>query len=102
MIKTLKYWLKEAERPQYLYKSEDFKRKVASLSFEEKNQIQIKNKYIQEKRLNWMVEKETKETQFYDSDIEEGGLSKEILIRNKKFKIKEHLGLIKKIEMDGN
>lgn len=33
MLKTLKFWLKEAEHPQYLFKSEEFKRKIASLSY---------------------------------------------------------------------
>lgn len=37
--KVLKYWLKEAEKPQFLSKSDEFKRKISSATFEEKYQL---------------------------------------------------------------
>jgi len=58
VVKTLKYWLKEAEHPQHLPKSEEFKRKVAPISYEEKYQLELQNKSLLERRINWMIEKE--------------------------------------------
>ena len=34
VVKTLKYWLKEAEHPQHLPKSDEFKRKISPVSYE--------------------------------------------------------------------
>jgi hypothetical protein len=46
VVKTLKYWLKEAEHPQHLAKSEEFKRKVAPVSYEDKYQLELQNKSL--------------------------------------------------------
>ena len=62
----------------------------------------MKNKSIIERRLNWMIEPEINTPELYDSDLDEEGSNRQVLIRNKKLRIKEHLGLIKKVEFEGN
>ena len=49
-----------------------------------------------------MIEPEVNKVDHFDSDIEDPEVNREVLIRSKKFKIKEHLGLIKKVECEGN
>ncbi len=88
MAKTIKYWLKEADHPQYLYKSDDFKRKIASVTYDEKYQIEAANKAVLEKRVNWMVEREINHPDLYESDIEGSPVNSEVIIRNKKVRIK--------------
>ena len=56
LAKILRYWMKEAEHPHYLGKSDEFKRKVGSVSYEEKYHLESVNKAMLEKRVNWMIE----------------------------------------------
>lgn len=48
-----------------------------------------------------MLEKEGGEYDLIESDIEDETCNKDLVIRNKRFKIKEHMGLVKKVEIDG-
>ena len=49
-----------------------------------------------------MLEKDQNHPDLYESDIDEVEVNREVMIRNKRFKIKEHLGLVKKVEVEGN
>lgn len=59
------------------------------------------NKYHLENRMGWLLDKETEVKQEIYSDIDDEDTNRDLNIRNKRFKVKEHLGLLKRVEIDG-
>jgi hypothetical protein len=57
------------------------------MNFEEKTKFELNNKFQLDHRMNWLLEKDTAQEVEIHSDLEDMD-QKELIIRNKKFKIK--------------
>ncbi len=51
--------------------------------------------------MGWILEKDSQVKQEIYSDLDDEDSNRQLNIRNKRFKVKEHLGLLKRVEIDG-
>ena len=81
-------------------RSEEWKRKVLNMSYNEREIVINENKLIQELRTGWMLNEPITHGQEVYSDLEEAEEGKEVVVGFKNYKVLEHVGVLTKVEAE--
>lgn len=98
--KAIQYWVRESDRPHFMSRSEEWKRKVLNMSYNEREIVINENKLIQELRTGWMLNEPITHGQEVYSDLEEAEEGKEVVVGFKNYKVLEHVGVLTKVEAE--